>query len=240
MDDEKAGFAPIDLHRVRMLGLEWIHALCSEHVIGMHLFSGALVMIATLACVLGLKCHLAKRSISYLGYSPDFANLRWQRHTSSASSQSSWRNKRHQRSVQKFTEGLEMTLTEPVLGMTYLRAETAQIDLWEQFGNEGWSWESLIPYYKKSEYIQKPTSSQILRGASINPGTHGASGPMAVGWTEDGLDQDILSSVNQTFGALGLPFNKEPNSGSMRGFTVFPKTVDRANNVREDAARAYY
>lgn len=124
--------------------------------------------------------------------------------------------------------------------MTYLRAEAAQIDLWEQFGNEGWNWESLMPYYKKSEYIQEPTASQLLRGASFEAETHGTSGPLAVGWTEDMLHQEVVSSINQTFGALGLPFNKEPNGGSMRGFTVFPKTVDRANNVREDAGRAYY
>jgi choline dehydrogenase-like flavoprotein len=124
--------------------------------------------------------------------------------------------------------------------MTYLRAEAAQVDVWEQLGNEGWSWKDLMPYYKKSEYFQEPTESQLLRGASFNPETHGTSGPLAVGWTEDMLNQDVVSSVNQTFGALGLPFNKEPNAGAMRGFTVFPKTTDRANNVREDSGRAYY
>lgn len=124
--------------------------------------------------------------------------------------------------------------------MTYLRAEAAQIDLWEQFGNEGWNWEDLLPYYKKSEYIQEPTASQILRGASFDSEWHGTSGPLAVGWAEDMLDQEIVTSINQTLETLGLPFNKEPNGGSMRGFTVFPKTIDRANNVREDAGRAYY
>ncbi|KAH7551252.1 hypothetical protein BM1_10126 [Bipolaris maydis] len=125
-------------------------------------------------------------------------------------------------------------------GMTYLRAEAAQIDLWEQFGNEGWSWEDLMPYYKKSEYIQEPTRSQMLRRASFDPKRHGTSRPLAVGWTEDMLNQETVSSISQTFEALGLPFNKEPNAGSMRGFTVFPKTIDRTNNVREDAGRLYY
>jgi choline dehydrogenase-like flavoprotein len=126
------------------------------------------------------------------------------------------------------------------LGMTYLRAESAQIDAWEQIGNEGWNWESLMPYYKKSEYFQQPTASQTLRGASFDPATHGKSGPLAVGWTEDMMSQAVVSSINQTFETLGLPFNEEPNAGSMRGLTAFPKTVDRAENVREDAGRAYY
>ncbi|KAF2993753.1 hypothetical protein E8E13_001250 [Curvularia kusanoi] len=130
--------------------------------------------------------------------------------------------------------------TSDINGMAYLRAEAAQIDVWEQLGNEGWSWKDLLPYYKKSEYIQEPTASQRLRGASIDPTFHGTSGPLAVGWTDDMMSQEVVSSINKTFEGLGLPFNKEPNSGSMRGFTVLPKTIDRANNVREDAGRAFY
>jgi choline dehydrogenase-like flavoprotein len=131
-------------------------------------------------------------------------------------------------------------LTIQLSGMTYLRAEAAQIDAWEQIGNEGWSWQSLMPYYKKSESFQEPTDAQVISGASYDPDIHGTSGPLAVGWTENMLGEKVVSSINQTFGTLGLPFNNEPNAGSMRGFTVFPKTVDRANNVREDAGRAYY
>ncbi|KAJ4331516.1 hypothetical protein N0V87_009097 [Didymella glomerata] len=118
--------------------------------------------------------------------------------------------------------------------------ETAQINAWGQIGNSGWSWDSLLPYYKKSEYIQEPTNSQLLRGASLDPKTHGTSGPLAVGWTDNMMSENVFSSINQTFGALGLPFNEEPNAGSMRGLTAFPKTVNRAENVREDAGRAYY
>ena len=129
---------------------------------------------------------------------------------------------------------------DSMLGITYLRAEAAQIDAWEQIGNSGWSWKSLMPYYKKSEFFQEPTDAQIFSGASYSPEIHGTSGPLAVGWTENMLGEEVVASINQTFAALDLPFNEEPNSGSMRGFTVFPKTVDRANSVREDAGRAYY
>jgi choline dehydrogenase-like flavoprotein len=124
--------------------------------------------------------------------------------------------------------------------MTYLRAEAAQIDAWEQIGNQGWSWESLMPYYKKSEYIQEPSISQLLRGASFDPKTHGTSGPLAVGWTDNMMGEEVMSSINRTLEILGLPLNEEPNAGSMRGLTVFPKTIEQADNVREDAGRAYY
>ena len=124
--------------------------------------------------------------------------------------------------------------------MTYLRAEAAQIDAWQQIGNAGWDWESLMPYYKKSEYIQQPSESQLLRGASMDLKAHGTTGPLAVGWTNNMMGEEVMSSINQTFDALGVPFNEEPNAGNMRGLTVFPKTIERAENVREDAGRAYY
>ncbi|EOA85453.1 uncharacterized protein SETTUDRAFT_32654 [Exserohilum turcica Et28A] len=130
--------------------------------------------------------------------------------------------------------------TSDINGMTYLRAETSQIDAWEQIGNQGWNWEDLMHYYSKSEYMQPPTEDQILLGASYDPDVHGTSGPLSIGWTANMMGQEIVSPVNRSFGALGLPFNREPNAGSMRGFTVFPKTIDRAKNVREDAGRAYY
>lgn len=124
--------------------------------------------------------------------------------------------------------------------MTYLRAETSQVDAWEQIGNEGWNWENLMHYYSKSEYMQPPTADQLSLGASYDPKEHGTSGPLNVGWTTSMMGKEVVSSVNESFKALGLPFNNEPNAGSMRGFTVFPKTIDRALNVREDAGRAYY
>ncbi|CAN9254114.1 unnamed protein product [Alternaria alternata] len=130
--------------------------------------------------------------------------------------------------------------TSNINGMTYLRAEAAQIDAWQQIGNAGWDWESLMPYYKKSEYIQQPSESQLLRGAVMDLKTHGTTGPLAVGWTNNMMGEEVMSSINQTFGALGVPFNDEPNAGNMRGLTVFPKTIERADNVREDAGRAYY
>ena len=88
--------------------------------------------------------------------------------------------------------------------------------------------------------MQPATEDQVLHGASYHPEVHGTSGPLSVGWTANMMGREVVSSVNQSFNALGLPFNHEPNAGAMHGFTVFPKSIDRAKNVREDAGRAYY
>ncbi|TID19096.1 glucose oxidase [Venturia nashicola] len=129
--------------------------------------------------------------------------------------------------------------TSTINGMTYMRAETSQIDAWKKVGNSV-DWDSLLHYYKKSEGFQEPTEDQISKGASFLPDFHGTEGPLAVSWPTDMIGNNFSSVLNASFNAIGLPWNGEANGGYMRGFNVFTKTHDRDLNVREDAARAYY
>jgi choline dehydrogenase-like flavoprotein len=124
--------------------------------------------------------------------------------------------------------------------MSYTRAEDAQIDNWERVGNKGWSWKSLLPYYKKSEEFQIPTHDQASHGASYTAKFHGRSGPLKVGWPTSMTNSSVFSVLNETMSELGVEYNPDANSGKMIGFTSHPDTVDRERNVREDAARAYY
>ncbi|KAL1311384.1 hypothetical protein AAFC00_001552 [Neodothiora populina] len=130
--------------------------------------------------------------------------------------------------------------TSTINGMTYLRAETAQIDAWEKLGNHGWNWTTLLEYYKKSEYFQTPSAAQRVAGASGDPRVHGFTGPLTVGWAETMMNGSIVHEINSTYQALGLDYNPEPNNGTLRGINIFPKTLDNEQNVREDAGRAYY
>jgi choline dehydrogenase-like flavoprotein len=123
--------------------------------------------------------------------------------------------------------------------MAYMRAEDSQLDAWAKLGNNI-TWDSLLPYYKRSEYFQVPTAAQVSMGASYDPEYHGFEGPLAVGWPNEMVGGNFSGMLNSTFASLGLPWNGEPNGGHMRGFNVLPKTVDQAQDVREDAARAYY
>lgn len=123
--------------------------------------------------------------------------------------------------------------------MSYTRAEDVQIDAWKELGNRGWSWDTLLPYYKKSENLTRPTHSELEAGASYNKSAHGFSGPLLVSFNsvEDG---NLTAPLNQTYDKLGVPWTPDVNDGRMRGFNIFPETVDHEKGVREDAARAYY
>lgn len=124
--------------------------------------------------------------------------------------------------------------------MTYIRAERAQIDAWEAVGNKGWNWATLFPYYKKSENFSIPTASQIATGATYISGYHGEEGLLKTGYIYQLLNGSFHDTVSTTWGVLGLPLNKDVNGGVIRGFNVWPSTIDREKFLREDAATAYY
>ncbi|OWP03997.1 glucose oxidase [Marssonina coronariae] len=131
--------------------------------------------------------------------------------------------------------------TSTINGMSYTRAEDVQLDAWEELGNSGWNWKSLLPYYIKSEQFQTPANWQIATGITYDPEVHGFRGPLKVGFANSISNSTIAgTTLNQTYAHLGQPWNHDVNDGKMRGLTSNPSTVDQAGNVREDAARAYY
>ncbi|KAJ5767246.1 uncharacterized protein N7511_004862 [Penicillium nucicola] len=130
--------------------------------------------------------------------------------------------------------------TSVINGMSYTRAETVQIDLWEKVGNKGWNWNSLFPYYKKSEGFQVPTPDQVAAGADYYISYHGEKGPLKVGWPRMMTNGSVLPVLDETLSQLGVPYNRDINGGNMVGVTSHPNTVDSEANIREDAARAYF
>ena len=124
--------------------------------------------------------------------------------------------------------------------MTWIRGEKAQIDSWGTIGNEGWSWDELFPYYKKSENFIVPSPAQVAAGASYNAIDHGESGPLKVGYHPELQNGSLHGSVGTAWQSLGIPSTIDANGGDVRGFTVEQQTLDPDANVREDAARAFY
>ncbi|KAI4938158.1 hypothetical protein J4E85_000597 [Alternaria conjuncta] len=127
-----------------------------------------------------------------------------------------------------------------VNGMTYIRAEKEQIDGWEGLGNEGWNWESLLEYYLKQEGFKEPSEELSKEGATFRDGVHGTEGELAVGFTPYLVRQGFAKLFADTSQAMGIPYNKEPNNGSMRGFDVWPMTQNVSGPTRADGARSFY
>lgn len=125
-------------------------------------------------------------------------------------------------------------------GMTYIRADAAEIDAWETLGSPGWNWNNLLPYYKKVERFAIPTEAQLIVGASYEPEYHGEDGDLHVGFRYALPNGSFYPIVRDTWEKLGYQVNPDVNSGDTRGFDVWPQTVDVVQDVRWDAGRAYY
>ncbi|KAH6671802.1 glucose oxidase [Halenospora varia] len=132
--------------------------------------------------------------------------------------------------------------TSTINGMAYTRAEISQVNLWETLGSANWNWKELFPYYLKHEGFQVPTEEQAAKGASYNSAYHGLQGPLKIGWVNASelMDVSVPTMLNATYESLGVDYNQDVNGGDMVGWSVYPKTVDTALNIRHDAGRAYY
>lgn len=93
--------------------------------------------------------------------------------------------------------------------MLYVRGNRKDYDSWAQMGNEGWAYEDILPYFKKSEGIRID--------ALINDTFHGDDGPLTVEYFKYATPMVdwFLEAGNQ----LGYPtrdLNGEEQSGFMR------------------------
>ncbi|KAI2468587.1 putative GMC oxidoreductase [Annulohypoxylon bovei var. microspora] len=139
-----------------------------------------------------------------------------------------------------FHAGKAIGGTSTINGMTYIRGDKAEFDAWESLGNDGWNWDALYPYLKGVERFSPPTVAQKAAGASFDPEYHGEGGPLITGFPFELLNGTFYNLAQEAWQTLGYPLNLDFNSGVTRGFGVWPQTLDRDANIREDAARAYY
>ncbi|KAL4262831.1 GMC oxidoreductase family protein [Pleurotus pulmonarius] len=127
------------------------------------------------------------------------------------------------------------------------RASKAEYDAWAQIARDSsWSWDNLLPYFKKSESINtsrhvwypgitQERQQQALQNA---PTVNGSSGPISV--THNTSYFDMVSTVVKTLNDMGIDSNAEPLSGSTTGVYDSPATIDRQSGTRSYSASAYY
>src|SRR5712692_6057795 len=84
-------------------------------------------------------------------------------------------------------------------GCIYIRGQKEDFDHWRQLGNVGWSYDDVLPYFKKAEG----------RIGDDPDGLHGRGGPLAVA---DLGDRNVLSEAYiQAAEAVGIPRNDDYN-----------------------------
>ncbi|KAI0165908.1 GMC oxidoreductase [Xylariaceae sp. FL1272] len=133
--------------------------------------------------------------------------------------------------------------TSTINGMTYIRGDRKQFDgsPWESLGvNDGWNWDTLFPYYLKAENFITPNAAQSAAGATFEPSVHGDQGQVDIAFPFALINGTFHELVTESWAALGYTKVEDVNNGSVRGFDIWPQTLNRDLNQRSDAARSYY
>jgi choline dehydrogenase len=112
-------------------------------------------------------------------------------------------------------------------GMIYVRGQPEDFDHWGQLGNRGWSWDDVLPYFKKAESWERGQDE-----------FHGHDGPLL---TSHAADKPLLCRAMIEAGTqIGLEYREDvnhlpPGAGDAIGWVQ----QTRRGRRRQSAARTY-
>jgi choline dehydrogenase len=113
--------------------------------------------------------------------------------------------------------------TSSINGLIYIRGQRADYDNWRQLGCEGWSWDDVAPYFRRSENQE--------RGACD---VHAVGGPLHV--SDPTMSHPVSEAVVEACKALGLP-ERDPNGPEQEGVSWYQLNI--RGGTRCSAAVAY-
>ncbi len=109
-------------------------------------------------------------------------------------------------------------------GMLYVRGNPLDYDTWAQFGNRGWSYDSVLRYFKKSEHYEPGGDDSRGRG-----------GPLNVAAMRE--HAELLDAFIDAAAAQGYPRNPDYNNGDQEGLGYYQ--VTQKDGRRWSTARAF-
>ncbi|UTW58051.1 choline dehydrogenase [Kordiimonas sp. SCSIO 12603] len=109
-------------------------------------------------------------------------------------------------------------------GLLYVRGHARDYDEWAQLGCTGWSFDDVLPYFKKSEGSDR-----------ADDGLHNSSGPLLTSQhtSTNPLNLAFLKAAEE----MGLPYTDDFNGPQQEGVGWYDQTI--RDGRRQSAARAY-
>ena len=123
-----------------------------------------------------------------------------------------------------YPRGKVMGGCSSINGMIYMRGQANDYDQWRQMGNEGWSWDDVLPYFTNMEdnYGEKNKF-------------HGKGGEWKV--NKQRLSWDILDSFQEATVESGIPKIDDFNEGNNFGVSYFK--VNQNSGFRWNTVKAF-
>lgn len=108
-------------------------------------------------------------------------------------------------------------------GMCYSRGAPEIFDGWAKAGNAGWSYEEVLPYFKKAE-----------GNAHAENAYHGDSGPLRV--TRAEIESPVIHAWLRAAQEAGFPYNDDHNGARSEGFGPSERTIYKGRRISSAAA----
>jgi choline dehydrogenase len=124
----------------------------------------------------------------------------------------------------KWPRGKVLGGTSAINGLLYVRGQARDYDVWRQLGNAGWSFDDVLPYFKRAE-------NQERGGDDL----HGAGGPLGV--SDPRFRSPISEAYIEACIAEGIPHTTDFNGPSQEGVGYYQVTT--WNGRRASTAVAY-
>lgn len=109
-------------------------------------------------------------------------------------------------------------------GMVYNRGQREDYDQWEALGNPGWSYESVLPFFRRSESFL----------SADNDSLRGREGEQFV--TPNDWIHPICEAFIQGAGDLGIPINPDYNGASQAGTGYYQRTIHKGRRISASSA----
>jgi len=102
--------------------------------------------------------------------------------------------------------------TSAINGLLYVRGQAQDFDTWRQLGNSGWSFQDVLPYFRRAEDQE--------RGADE---FHGAGGPLGV--SDVRMKNPLCEAYIKASVAAGIPHTTDFNGATQEGAGYYQLTT---------------
>ncbi len=123
------------------------------------------------------------------------------------------------------TQGKTLGGSSSINGLVYNRGQAADYDHWAQLGNSGWSYDEVLPYFKRGE-------KRIGSGDERYHGRDGSLPVTDIDWHHPLCDDFVLGAQS-----LGIPRNPDYNGASQEGVGYYQRVI--SNGARWSSAKSY-